>query len=117
MVGVWRVHVADIVGVEGRLFEEGRVEMVALTRREEGEVTLAQIGREEVVGRLRIEGQARISTSRRQLLVEAGTWVKDGGVVDVLLGVSKLLLLLLLRAQKASAGVEGAVVERLRCLV
>lgn len=65
MVGsVWGVHVVDIVGVEGRLFEKGSVELVTLIGWKEGEVTLTKIRGEEVVARLGGEGQACVSGSR-----------------------------------------------------
>lgn len=84
-----RRHAIDIVGVQRRLLEERCVILISLTRWEEGEVAVVEIGRQIVGLRLGIEVSARC----RELLVEVGARVEEVvGVRDVLLAEQGRLL-------------------------
>lgn len=113
VVRLRRVHAVDVVGVEGRLLEERDVELVsrAAGGREEREVALVQVGRQEVGLGLGVEGQVGVGsgTGGGGGLGEAGVGVEDGGVRGVGLGVGLGLLLLLLGAEEAVAACKGRV--------
>lgn len=74
-----RRHIVDVVGIERRLVKEGLVIMIRLTSRgrEEGEVGVSHVLREEVVLSLWIEGQSRVGArDGHLLLVEASTGIE-----------------------------------------
>lgn len=89
-------HTVDVVGIEARLVEQRSVELVALAggRREEGEIAVVQVRRQEGSLRLGVEGQRRVGAGgRRRLTKRRGSvWVEGGGVGEVCLGERALLL-------------------------
>lgn len=86
-----RSHVIEIDRAEAGRFEERRVEVVALVcrGREEGEVAVGKIGREEAL--LGLGGEGQVVCARGCLLGEAGGGVKGGRVDSVSLERLRLL--------------------------
>lgn len=91
-------HVVDVARVQGRLVEQGGVELVASAarRREKREIAVVKVRRQ--VRRLRrgVERQRGVGAGWRRRLAKRIVRVEDGGVGEAAVSRKGLLLLLLL---------------------